>query len=851
MFYIPQLKVKDIIDSDYKLIFSEEEEKKYYISTLISPFIYQVIRISGNNTDYPKEIVQVEARHNKKKWAEYRQLMNNGFVYNGIKYLRFGKSASQSKSGITVFVADYIWEELYRISSLDLPMWNKEVCIPKYEAQRGLIFSTCTLLDIPIPRICIIDSYSKIIPNQKIRYVEEVEKISDNGKKYKVREVKDGYKDIKITPWDGCGVHHKRISEAAQRTLELDYTPVGLQIRLPFCKGFSVEFPFREWFAENDITEIKDVFGNWYNINEIDAIWNTDMLKCYPYFKEQYGCDGWNKYIEVLNKYEFKLGVSKYSHHINHINVKSRMNFQYLQCLDLWNNKYVEHYDKLYSGQKHEYNILDENNHGKIINYAKYSTDLFEKICGGSKFHTLKFMGIGNSEEDDISSAYLKAVLINETMLKDPSVKRYIKRKAQKKIDEMKIGKIYCGGFYHTVFGDIIGYLQYCGGLEPIGILNWGEFFTDTIYENNQNVISFRSPLICPSETNKIKIVSNLEEKWFGHFKGQDVAMVNIYDLSAPIQGGMDFDSDSVLLCLDSIVVDNKINKTIVIDIDDKITVKKQIYNQGNITEYELNSRDERIGEITNAATSILNKYTNNNKWKTTYEDYISLLRLLQGKEIDSIKTGIRWNLPKNIRNYLKKVPYFLLYNYPKKLNRYKNLQREPEFDIEGNRIKNAYHSPSPLNELCQYICRWERKKLIWDNSQINTGVLLVNDKLKLKDKTLIAKLRKINRDFCLEWNLKLKERDRDDSVNLNECLEKYKNLVLQQMKDKYLLANYFIKISYDSVNTNKTLCWYIFSDEILKNLIKNSKREKRTEIIFSENGQYEFLGKYYEMLEG
>ena len=68
-----------------------------------------------------------------------------------------------------------------------------------------------------------------------------------------------------------------------------------------------------------------------------------------------------------------------------------------------------------------------------------------------------------------------------------------------------------------------------------------------------------------------------------------------------------------------------------VIDIDDKITAKKLPYNQDNITDYELKSRDSRIGEITNIATSILNKYTEDKETKQVYEDDVSLLRLYQG----------------------------------------------------------------------------------------------------------------------------------------------------------------------------------------------------------------------------
>ena len=61
---------------------------------------------------------------------------------------------------------------------------------------------------------------------------------------------------------------------------------------------------------------------------------------------------------------------------------------------------------------------------------------------------------------------------------------------------------------------------------------------------------------------------------------------------------GWDFDGDSVFLCNNKEVVSSKVNKPMIIDIDDKITAKKLEYNMENLIDYELNSRDTRIGEI-------------------------------------------------------------------------------------------------------------------------------------------------------------------------------------------------------------------------------------------------------------
>lgn len=267
------------------------------------------------------------------------------------------------------------------------------------------------------------------------------------------------------------------------------------------------------------------------------------------------------------------------------------MNFQYLQCLDLWNEKFIDCFEKK---DIVNYDILDSGNDGKIITLAKYTTSLFEKIIKGDKFYTYKFMGINDTDGYESDSKYLEAALVNDIMLKDPAVKQFIYRKLKKAIDEAKVGKIYCSGFYHTGVGDMIGYLQYAVGEEPVGCLNAHELYSGNF--NCGDIVSFRSPLVDPSEVNKIKIVRNeIINRWFGYFKNQDIVMFNMYDISAPQQGGADFDGDLFYLCDDPIVINSKIDKNIIIDIEDKATAKSLPYTKENIIEYEVMTRDNRI----------------------------------------------------------------------------------------------------------------------------------------------------------------------------------------------------------------------------------------------------------------
>lgn len=805
----------------------------------------------------------VVAKKNPKQEKDLRYILDKGFIYNGTHYSRFGKSASQGKDGITAFVCDDIFDELYMITQMDIEI--DECVISKYEAQRCLPFSSCTLIHDYMPNIVIIGEYEKTLENQLIKYVVEREKEftdkeTGKKKKYKSREIEEGYKDLKLSPFDGCGCHEHEFKEEVGKQLGLDYEPIGTQVRLPFIKGYSVYVPFRKILKEWGYEYITDIYGNKHHIDTVDCIWNISMFKGHKLFKEKYGNNAWAEYMNTIRKYEFKLGISKYSHHVKHLNKYTRMNFQYLQCLDLWNPKYIDYYENKEVG---DYDILDSDNDGKIVKLAKYTTSLFEKIIKGDKFYTYKFMGITDTEDYEPESKYLEAALVNDVMLKDPAVKQFIYRKLKKSIDEAKVGKIYCSGFYHTGVGDMIGYLQYAVGEDVVGCLGERELYSGNF--DCGDIVSFRSPLVDPSEVNKIKIVRNdIINKWFGYFKDQDVVMFNMYDISAPQQGGADFDGDIFFLCDEPIVIDSKIDKNIILDIEDKVTAKSKPYTKENLIEYEVMTRDNRIGEITNVATSIENRYTTNEDIKKLYSNYSSLLRIFQGKEIDFLKTGFRWHMNSGLRKHLKQLPYFLLYNYPSKLKTYKTLsEKNRKAETKEEKVKlNAYHSPSPMNELCDYICTWEKKNILWDNNiddLVDTRCLIINNDLDLSDKKVMKVVRRYINEYAdeIRKHINLKREKSDDEnhkFNMDEVVNRTKTKLKTELKlDEEIIANYVIKVSYNSFSISKSLAWAGYSDYIIKNLKENSNPKRHisiTEVPYKTNDSYEYLGKFYEFKE-
>ena len=272
-------------------------------------------------------------------------------------------------------------------------------------------------------------------------------------------------------------------------------------------------------------------------------------------------------------------------------------------------------------------------------------------------------------------------------------------------------------------------------------------------------------------------------------------------------------------------------------------------------------TRDNRIGEITNIATSIENKYTTNDDIKKLYSDYSSLLRISQGKEIDFLKTGFRWQLSKGLRKHIKQLPYFLLYNYPAKMKTYRKLvDTNKNIENKDEKLKlNAYHSPSPMNELCDYICTWEKKNIMWSNSTedlVDTRCLIVNNDLVLNDRKIIKTVRRYINEYADEIRSHINlngdvKTNSESKFNVNEIVNRYKRNILRDINtDEETIANYVIKTSYSSISISKSLAWSAYGDYIIKNLKENSNPKRNISIVevpYSTNDSYEYLGKYYE----
>lgn len=289
----------------------------------------------------------------------------------------------------------------------------------------------------------------------------------------------------------------------------------------------------------------------------------------------------------------------------------------------------------------------------------------------------------------------------------------------------------------------------------------------------------------------------------------------------------------------------------IVLDIEDKITAKEQAYTIENIIDFTKKSLDSRIGEISNCASSYSNKNVKDEETRKKYEDNCCLLSVINGKEIDYVKTGVRWNVPLSISKGAKPLPYFLKYKYPKQ--------------------KKHNMSKTKMNEHCWFIEKWE-KKLRFNNNFVNTSHCIIDDSIPFvqeKYNQVVSLFKDFKKDYSSNKNFENmckdydKYKDKLDEMDLNKSDIKdfeldwdkfyndYRIKFLEIVPNQSELANYLVELVYNKMNgMYYNQMWEIASEGILTNL-----RNKRVKPVLvpeqtKDNTGVEYLGRYYKFVE-
>lgn len=296
-----------------------------------------------------------------------------------------------------------------------------------------------------------------------------------------------------------------------------DYVPCQFCIRCAFTKGALNEFDFVEWCAEynNYNFVIKDIYGNYVDLRNIDVILTEGMAKLW---------DSWNSqesFERCCKENGIIWGVTKYAPKED--KECSTANYQFLQTLDL-DDKMVE-------------------------SVCKDTIDYIEGVSYNNIYYTLLFLLGQSMDEDKIKrfmessdNYWLKCLILNHNLLADKYSKEKIRDFIIKKISQACLGRLNVRGNFQCIVVDGFAFMQHATGQEVTGLLNAGEFYSQFWNKHGVNRVDcMRSPLTHFSEHYVVDLKNTDEmQKWFKYsYSG---IIVNCHDAHTMRFAGSDYD---------------------------------------------------------------------------------------------------------------------------------------------------------------------------------------------------------------------------------------------------------------------------------------------------------------------
>lgn len=814
--------MKYLIENGFELNISENEDRQFHVKQQDSLLFRQIRLITGDTGDFQKYLTFVNCKGGKSYEDKLSKLVKNGYTFKSTSFVMSERSASMTRNAILSFVDSSIERELDKRVTMDIKL-DKTV-LSKYYAYRGLMLSSCHCLEGYFPKIIIVPDYYRIIPDQHIKYVYDntTEFTDKNGNKrtWTQKDIADKTTDIEINVFDGSGIHHPAISRKIEKLIGSRTSMTSILWRAPYIKGVTNEIDYESFFTKRGITEITDVWGVKHDFSEPMIIMTESMYKGKKYFQNYGDYRDWQEYWKRFHKYEHCIGVAKWNFSLDEEPVYTRSNYQILQDLDL------------------DYN--------DFASLAAYSVDWCEKIINGDRLFTYCFLGM-TADSPTGQNNYTHAISKNPEMLKEYSVRQYFISLLEKYRNEFKCGKLWLKSAFKFLVADPIMLMEHIGGLEPHGCLDSDEFFSidRNGYITGETLIE-RNPHICKSEHVLLKGVTNeLLTKYCSHLA--NTCIINGKSITAQRLNGADFDGDLVLV-MQNDVLKKGVNKSssVVIDIEDKITALEEPDTKENRAALVLRSMNSLIGETSNCATGYHNKTPKTAEQKEKYEAYVDLLSVINGKAIDFAKTGVIFNIPRNIAKYGKPLPYFMKYagSYYSKLQTFS-------------------YAKSNMNRLCFELEKWDKTIKFKRTYKDFDYTIMIDDSIIIPDE-VFSSIEQIYLDYCKEMSELGKEQamirnydkykeeldgwiSKEEAANFEINWQYYYNIYrekcLNVCKDEKMLANIAVILCYKKYpNKNKKFIWIAAGNGIIQNIRQVDFKLP----CLNDDGDYEYLGKKY-----
>lgn len=550
-----------------------------------------------------------------------KDLIQNGYEYNGERYKFFTASAGQIRTKKTVFIKESLWNQFEKTLMCGLTMDSINakggINVNKYLAYLALSNSATDVWDgFDIDKCIVVDDFETMV-NGTVDFIDR-----------DTFEITRKNMDIPITHTDGCGIMLPCVSKK------------NFMARLPWVKGLLGCYDFIAHieklnvdYPELDHAIVKDIYGQVHNVIEenIQIIFTKSQFKMYKYYKD------WNEYKDSFKKYNCQAGYCN----LEEDRIKNaKINYQMIQTLT---------------------DMTDD----EIMEISRISR---KKLDGLSSTVNSMLEAFGVTPYNQNKTYLQQALEIYPELLNDVYCKDVLKSIKKSMVKDYKSAKLNVLGKYTFILPDLYAFCEWLfGGVEnPQGLLNDDEVYCG-LYKRYDKVDCLRSPHLYIEHAVRNNIVDDEKNKWFI----TDAVYTSCHDLISKILQ-FDVDGDRSLVVADKTLVSiAERNARDVVPLYYEMAKADPTQLNGTSIYNGLNAAytGGNIGAISNDITKIWNS-------GEITEEAIKCVKWLcmsNNFVIDYAKTLFKPTVPDDVNKIIKsftksKTPYFFQYAKDKKL---------------------------------------------------------------------------------------------------------------------------------------------------------------------------------------
>lgn len=538
-----------------------------------------------------------------------RELYTNGFICNGIEYVRFKRSSGASRVGKCLFIDKRLYRKMHKWEMCGIEVRKgQKIDLASLEPYIALTLSSIIdTIEIKAKNILVVDDYESVFKDNVV-----ATRLVDGE-----LVTKPEYAEIRNSIWDGQSLMDK--------SLFGKYENKGmLLLRARFFKSCCFNTNIQDWFRDNGITDVSQLNGmtRAKKIEDVKLITTPSSIK----FLKFGSLDEW------LNNLDSVFGVVKYEKPTHFFGGKLvQTHYQLINTLEL----YPEEVDEL----------------------IRPSLEYMDNIQRDPAFlrHRIGYQyaeadeGYGQVIQTKNDIIY-KMLGINDEFAKTKLYRNFESDLIKSMIKDLRCGHILVRGNYSTLCGNPIEMLKQSIGMFDGTSVIKTETVHSTNFDDGEKLLGSRSPHVA---CGNVLLTTNVLHDEITRYLNPTKEIVYVNSINENLLerlSGSDYDSDSLLLTNNPVLIEaaeRNYDKFLVpTKFVDSIKLNRR-YTSEDKADLDIKTSVNKIGEIINLSQEIQSimwdKIHNGSSIDDVMEIYCDTAQLdvMSNLEIDSAKREI------------------------------------------------------------------------------------------------------------------------------------------------------------------------------------------------------------------